>query len=443
MDRAYDSAETSPGDSGRQFHRPEGSGRAVPATSVEPDAVGGPMKGESSDVIRDERADPTVNSPKSVESDGGAPAAEGVPSTEGESDSRPGIEAVGRGAGESAIGDADIAPRDPATVESVRSSPSRVSWTRPAEPVTEEIAEGIYRGRNVVGDVGQMLRIEPVGLSKSSAVHVPDSVVDAGRISDAVSIGVVSIKGASHHLSGVPRQDAYFMAANNSWLVIGIADGVSQGKLSHLAAAEAAKVSVRSALRELENCNPADVQWSDVGSTAQAAVRRLGQAQAQRQVGEGGEAPTLPDRTIAKIMATTADLLIVPATDHPEELTVWHVRLAGDSSLYVIDPDRGWGVLSAGKDESSEMVDNSVAGPLPIGGATPELKTWTLEPSQAIVLCTDGFGGVIDSGARPVGRYLYAHWQKPLDTTRLLATASFLNINADDDRTAAIVWATS
>lgn len=316
-------------------------------------------------------------------------------------------------------------------------------WTRPAAPNDVSVQEGVYRGRAQVGEAGAMLRILPSIRSRLAGAFVPDSIVDSGIVSDSVSIGVVSIKGASHHLSGIPRQDAYAIGSDDSWVVIGIADGVSEGKLSHVAATEAARVAVTESIRALAAIDPAGVSWSEVGRKAREAVRALGRRRAQQQIGPTGTAPEISDRTIARIMSTTCDLLIAPTARKGGSLRVWRVRIAGDGSLYVLDPAQGWGLLGSGKNSASSTVDNSVGDPLPIGGERPDIESWELRPGQAIILCTDGFGDVIGEGVLPVGRYLFGAWQQPLDTTQLLFTSSFVNTNADDDRTAAIVWATA
>ncbi|WP_165444610.1 protein phosphatase 2C domain-containing protein [[Pseudopropionibacterium] massiliense] len=319
----------------------------------------------------------------------------------------------------------------------------KLRWMRPAAPDDISVQEGVYRGRVQVGDVGAMLRILPSVGSKLAGAFVPDSIVDSGIVSDSVSIGVVSIKGASHHLSGIPRQDAYAIGSDDSWVVIGIADGVSEGKLSHVAASEATRVAVTEAVRALAASDPADVSWSEVGRKVREAIRTLGKRRAQQQVGPDDTVQEISDRTIARLMSTTCDLLITPNARKDDSLRVWRVRISGDGSLYVLDPVQGWGLLDSGKDPASSTVDNSVSDPLPIGGEHPDVESWELRPGQVIILCTDGFGDVIGEGARPVGRYLFDAWQQPLDTTQLLYTSSFVNTNADDDRTAAIVWATA
>jgi serine/threonine protein phosphatase PrpC len=316
-------------------------------------------------------------------------------------------------------------------------------WTHPAALDSGSVGEGLYQGRHQVGDVGAMMRVLPSVRSKLAGAHVPDSIVDAGLISDSVSVGVVSIKGASHHLSATPRQDAYAIGSDESWVAIAIADGVSDGKLSHVAAAEAARVAVSETLRALVTSTPDKIAWSEVGGKTRDAVRDLGQRRAQQQFRAGDSVPAISDRTITKIMSTTCDLLVLPVARAGGSLRVWRIRISGDSSFYVLDPTRGWGLLDSGKDITSSTIDNSVGDALPLGGEQPDVESWDLAPGQALVLCTDGFGDVIGAGALPVGRYLFEAWQRPLDTVQLLSTSSFLNTNADDDRTAAIVWATS
>lgn len=339
------------------------------------------------------------------------------------------------------------APNDPLSPDALSSSTYTAGreprWTHPAAADGARVPEGIYRGRSQVGEVGAMLRITPSVRSRLSGAYVPDSAVDSGIVSDSVSVGVVSIKGASHHLSGTPRQDAYAIGSDDSWVVIAIADGVSEGKLSHVAATEAARVAVTESLRALADSTPELVSWPDIGRKARDAIRALGQRRAQQQVGPDDTPPEISDRTIAMIMSTTCDLLIAPTERKYGSLRVWRVRISGDGSFYVLDPARGWGLLDSGKDSASSTVDNSVGDPLPLGGDSPDVESWELAPGQAAVLCTDGFGDVIGEGSRPVGRYLFEAWQHPLDTTRLLVTSSFVNTNADDDRTAAIVWATA
>lgn len=227
---------------------------------------------------------------------------------------------------------------------------TETQWTLPGATDAVEVLDGYYAGRSQAGNVGPMLRISPSIRSRQFGAYVPDSVVDAGVVSDSVSIGVVSIKGASHHLKGDPRQDAYAIASDDSWVVIAIADGVSEARMSHLSAAEASRVAANESLRALAAAHdPADADWQAVGTKSRSAIRTLGQRLAQQQAGSGSAQPDVSDRLIAGILATTCDVLAVPARRIDGLLRAWRVRIAGDGSFYVIDPNRGGPLSTVGR----------------------------------------------------------------------------------------------
>lgn len=316
-----------------------------------------------------------------------------------------------------------------------------VRWVSPGPAETAVVSEGPYRGRLIVGEPGAMLRVVPTVRSRSGT-SVPDSVVDAAVIGDEVSVGAVSVRGASHHQAGTPRQDAYAIAENDDWVVIVIADGVSQGRLSHAAAARAASTTASDVIDRLaEHGGPGAVDWVAVAERSRTEVRNLGLLRARQTTANGARA-TPTDREIAALLATTCDVVVTPTRRSAGALIVTRVRIAGDGSFYVLDPERGWTTVGPAKSSGGSVVDNAV-NPLPVETAHPVVDEWDLAPGQVAVLCTDGFGDVIGDGGRPVGRYLATAWAAPIDTTGLLQSASFININADDDRTAALIWATA
>lgn len=321
-----------------------------------------------------------------------------------------------------------------------------VDWTWPAPPESEVLTEEPYSGRCRVGEPGSMTRVKPSTRIKLAGPHRPDSVVDAGEVSAALALGAVSVKGASHHHTGIPRQDAYAFGIEGDWLVAAIGDGVSEGHMSHLAADRAVNVAVSETKKALAlRQNPQSIDWARISQLTREAVRALGVQMAlgssTRPTGVTVSQPS--DRAIARKLATTCDILIARTSNDPHTgLAVTRVQVSGDGSFYILDPERGWGLLGIGKDTDGAQIDNSVV-PLPMDPGEPTVTHWDLLPGQAAIVCTDGFGDVIGRGALPVGRYLFAEWQRPIDTTRLLRTSSFINMNADDDRTAVILWAAS
>lgn len=317
-------------------------------------------------------------------------------------------------------------------------------WTYPGPSNSEIVKDGFYRGRFQVGEVGGMLRVLPRVGTRLSGSHVPDSVVEAGVLSPSISVGAVSIKGASHHNGDglSPRQDSYTVGKNANWIVFCVADGVSSGSLSHVAATEASKTGVWETLNALKQNDPGMIDWEIVGEAIRESVRSLGLRLAYRQVGDLVPLPEVTDTDIAKIMSTTCELLVSPTERRNGVLRVYRIRITGDGSFYILDRELGWNRIGAQKFSDSQLINNAVSNPLPMHGAPPQIDTWDLRPGQAAVLCTDGFGDVIGRGSLPPGRFLFEQWQNPRDTVGLLSSASFININADDDRTAAIVWAT-
>ncbi|MEZ2188628.1 protein phosphatase 2C domain-containing protein [Corynebacterium sp. CCM 9204] len=314
-------------------------------------------------------------------------------------------------------------------------------WLRPGLPSYSTIQSGLLTGRIVVGEGGDNSRVLPSFTTKFPSANISDSSVDVGIINNQLSAGAVSVKGTLHHVSGMPRQDAYNIASSEDWTVLVIADGVSAGNYSHYAALAAVRAISGRALTMLNTSSPDKVEWSEVGRFGKNAVVEESRKQLiSRKPSKTAEIQRMSLRQIARLMATTCDMLIVPNRENYEATPVWRVQFAGDSSLYLIDPDRGWCCISKGKSETAGLVDNSLSTPMPIGGDNTVVTRYMLDKGQSAILCTDGFGDVIDTGARPVGRFLFEAWKNPITTENLLRTASFANINADDDRTAAIVW---
>lgn len=422
--------------------------RPTPEESASHDSVADEMAASFADVrTSNPNSDAEVNSipPSSKDEDRSGPSMGSDVPPEPNSSSANRTESVPGVAPDSAAADSDACIDAQAVDSAVPAAmpADEFSWVYPGPADDVSTTHGPYRGRAQVGDVGAMLRVLPSVRSILPGVHVPDSIVDAGVVSSEVSVGAVSVKGPSHHLSAAPRQDSYTIGTSDTWTVIAIADGVSDGKLSHVAAREAARVATAEALRSLVDTEPAHIDWSGICERTRQAVRAMGLRRARQQVHPESPLPDISDRTIASLMATTCDLLVIPNERIDGSLRVYRVRIAGDSSFYIIDPARGWLLMDGGKSLTSTSIDNSVSDPLPIGGSQPHIDFWDLNEGQIAVLCTDGFGDVIGSGALPVGRFLFDAWGEPLDTAQLLWTSSFLNVNADDDRTAAIVWATS
>jgi len=260
----------------------------------------------------------------------------------------------------------------------------------------------------------------------------------------------VSLRGALHYDSGTVRQDAFTLGLSDdgAFVVASIADGVSQGAVSHLGAewaSQQAAVITRDMLTHTKG-DLAGVDWNHVAAEVRSAVRyraeqHLGSSFTKRA---GGQAdPTeVPDREYAKVMGTTAEVLVVAVSpDEAGTHRAVRVVIAGDGSGMVLDPKHGWWVLGMGKAAGGDIASNAVLT-LPLDPGPPTVQHWDLQPGQAVAAVTDGFGDPFGDGSTPVASYLHEVWRRPVrSATELLRTASFVRLQADDDRTVVVVWA--
>ena len=313
---------------------------------------------------------------------------------------------------------------------------------------------GYYKGRFATeGGSGLegMDNVRPTILPQLQGGHRSDAIVDAGYVNDQVYVGAVSVRGMSHHMSGsAPRQDHYAIGVQSGWLISVVADGVSEGPLSHLAAERAvatAQSKVRVALRDAgdpDRSTVAALDWTGIGAACCDAVDAYARQVLSRFISDVPNSPRIEDvrpSVLAKKMSTTLDIALVAVEpDRDGVYSYIRVRISGDSSAYLLDAQRGWLSVALGKSAGSGQIDNSVI-PLPIPQGPPAISVGWIAPGQAFVHVTDGFGDLVQEGRRPVGRFLFEQWSAgPLDSVRLLHTASVVNANGDDDRTAVIVW---
>ncbi|MFT4127535.1 MAG: protein phosphatase 2C domain-containing protein [Gordonia sp. (in: high G+C Gram-positive bacteria)] len=324
------------------------------------------------------------------------------------------------------------------------------------------LAVGHYRGR--VAAIGSSAGLEgideikPTIVGRQAGVHVPDTAVEVGYVSDSIYLGAVSMRGAAHHADSrqVPRQDDYSIATAGPWLIAAIADGVGQGHMfSHIAArvaVAAATKLVRKAVAGATSLHDvAGLDWRGIAESCryevESAARTALASVLQPADGRRSDTSQAPLHLLASHMGTTLDIAVcATGVSSGDEATpfCW-VRISGDGSAYVLDSYRGWHLIEPGKN-SEGMVDNAVI-PLPMEQGAPRVVTGGLVRGQALVMVTDGFGDVLfHNGAHgpqvlAVGGYLYEEWRRgPMELVEFLRVSAVLNANASDDRTAVVVW---
>lgn len=244
-------------------------------------------------------------------------------------------------------------------------------------------------------------------------------------------------RGYSHRYAGTPRQDMFCVGANEDWLVFAIADGVSSGSYSHVAAETAARAACKMVLERTDQIE--DLDWASICARvsrrimAEAAIRKLVDltdvTEVQDQV-----------RAVRAVLATTT--VVAALCCKPGDAGLhdgWLAVLAGDSGAYVIE-DGAMASLVGGKDTMA-MISSTSVDPLP-GAAKPEVLRLSLSAGQALVLTSDGLGDALGDGSGNVGDELAARWASPPAVSQFFDDMNFYRRSYDDDRSAVVAWLT-
>lgn len=315
--------------------------------------------------------------------------------------------------------------------------------TRSSAPSTApEVAP--WPSAPVVGDPGSQQSVVPRLLSDPPGRA--DTIIDAGVLGD-LDVRAASMRGRSHRFSmashlGRTRQDEYCLQASGDagWLVVVVADGVSEGPHSHIAATIAARRGCQIVAEILDDGGaPSEIDWE--GSVAPRLAGYI-VSEARRLMSEPQEAePVLSARDAARLMSTTAITAVVGASPDSAGGFPYVVSvLAGDSSAWVLSHE-GWRSLTTIKNEGTEIASMEVRG-LPLIGSCIT-TSGRLLPGEAVVLMTDGLGDALGSGSGEVGEYFAVQWRRPPEPYMFAAQLDFLRRSFDDDRTAVGIWAGS
>jgi serine/threonine protein phosphatase PrpC len=310
-------------------------------------------------------------------------------------------------------------------------------------------------GRWVVGDAGQIPIVVPLPAAPWSR---PDIAID-GATFGSVTFRAASIRGSSHQLYGKPRQDSYAYRPTRcgKWLIGCVADGVSQGRRSHLAADIACRETTAAIADAIDGHDvPATpAEWSEyvvelpwqtgVDASSDAIVTEAtefakslflehGDPDQAGALNDGG----LSDGDASKLMSTTAIVFVVATApnaegDYPYALAV----AAGDSSAFILS-GLEWRSITEVKNLGSEIASSAVH-PLP-ARRTIIAKLGFLATNEVLVIMTDGIGDPLGSGTGVVGRFLGQCWQVPCDPLAFGAQVGFIRKTFVDDRTAFAIW---
>ncbi|MBO3737811.1 protein phosphatase 2C domain-containing protein [Actinoplanes flavus] len=287
-------------------------------------------------------------------------------------------------------------------------------------------------GRWIVGDAGNqpsVVAVPPVLVRRR-----PDVTLDGGRVG-MLDYRAASLRGIGHLETGKPRQDSYVVTVtrDDHWLVGCVADGVSDGRMSHRAADLACEKLAAELIDGLAAGPAADLDrldWAAGVAGVNAAIHREFLHTAKVEEAALADVRTLMSTTaVAFAVATQAD------ADGTHRAVI--ASLAGDSAALVLDGD-GWRPVTAVKGEGEEVASNAVR-PLP-REVEPEPVTLTLRPGDVLAVITDGIGDPLGGGGGVVGRFLAEQWAEPPDTIEFANQVGFYRKTFMDDRTVIAVW---
>lgn len=283
-----------------------------------------------------------------------------------------------------------------------------------------------------VGEPGLAAAVE--GAPSMLVAPLTDTVVDAGVVGP-LTVRAASVRGAGHRYDGTPRQDDVALGLAGpagEWLVVAVADGVSAGPRSHVAARVAVRSGVQLVAAALDGGDPAAVDWDLLIGTLAGHVL----LQARREVGDD----TLEARDAARHMATTVAFAVVPVEADAAGGRHCTVVPIGDTSVWILRAGTSWEPVTAVKNEG-EAVAGSATFALPLLPSAPVVPlAAVLGPGDALFTLTDGVGDPLGDGSGEVGRALAAWWALPPNRHEFAAQVDFGRRSHTDDRTAVGVW---
>lgn len=293
-----------------------------------------------------------------------------------------------------------------------------------------------------IGDPGRAFtRTRPLPAVDRGVVH--DTIIDAAVISDPAGVERLVLRAASgrglaHQQYGDPRQDdlAYTISPDGAHLVCVVADGVSSGPRSHIAARIATEEGAAHVAKLVATTDPAALDWHEIFVHLADRI-----TDAAATIPHAVALPVdSPPAEVAALMATTiivGVIAIEPGADGTHRVVV--VRL-GDTSGWLLDDEDGWIALGDVKNEGQVIAESGTAALPLIPAAPPAVVETSLGAGSVLLLLTDGVGDPLGSGRGDVGAVLGRQWARPPHPIEFAAQVCFGRKTYDDDRGAIGVW---
>ncbi|MFI6497925.1 protein phosphatase 2C domain-containing protein [Nonomuraea typhae] len=257
--------------------------------------------------------------------------------------------------------------------------------------------------------------------------RLPDEPALAGIAADAVSVGdltvrAVSLVGPGHRCEepAVPRQDAYRLGRDTAkrYLIVALADGMSDSKQSHLGANVAVTALVSRIRADLDRDEP----LSAAAIFLDAARNMAGWAERQRV--------TEDDVRAAALAA------VIPVSPDSSGRRTARLMSLADVGGWLRLP-KGWRRLIG--DEKSELDPGRLTEFLPFHPDMAVSATIELDPHAVLALTTDGLGDALARGDA-LAPWLASRWKEPPHIVEFLRDVGFESAGRLDDRTVVVVW---
>ncbi|HTU86562.1 MAG TPA: protein phosphatase 2C domain-containing protein [Solirubrobacteraceae bacterium] len=245
----------------------------------------------------------------------------------------------------------------------------------------------------------------------------PDTIADGGSAFD-LTVRAASVRGLAKRYVGGPRQDDLCLAMHDSTrtLIAAVADGVSGAARSDVGAALAVRYATAAVARQLDD---GEIDWPGVFEQAAWAL-----------VSEG--------RRVGEDPGSFATTLVVAAVSARDDVAV-QVAAVGDSPAFRLH-GRDYDPIVGQPVREDDLIGGGVQA-LPRDAGSVEVGACTLEPGDALLLCTDGLSLPLAGGKGDLGRSFARELASPPDVVDFARLLDFSRSTYDDDRTLIAVWA--
>lgn len=244
--------------------------------------------------------------------------------------------------------------------------------------------------------------------------------------------------GRGHRIQASPRQDTFFVFRWGPYIVIGISDGVSASKYSHVGAeiiAENAPQLIVEILKK--NLGNEENSWAALNRDLSKKLVAEYVTWKRRSLETFPEDVHLLREASADFFAATLELVVLDASENDKsEFPYLFVRVSGDGDLLLLEKSKRPAFQSVlGRVNSAK----GPVGALPAFDGAPVTVTGTVERGQTLLLCTDGIGDFIGTDRNWVRRMMRISSGQGTSYSDLANFVSYSPPEAFDDQTAIFI----